>query len=1163
MSMTVADLDVRMNASGNLESQLTSAEQMLRQIDSRARSAEQTMSRMSGPGNTFRNDMQRAEQQASGLQRAGQNANREMQNMEGPGNRFRSDMQRAERAADDLGNSGRRAGQEFGRGVEQGAQRAERAMEQAADAGADAVGDAGSEGGSGFVAGFSNKIKGLGGKGGPIAMALVGVAALGLVAGAQLMDAIKQGMESQADADLIQAQLGIDDETMGRIAKASADAYVNVFGESIKGNMESARQLFDASLIDTSATTNEIQSAIEKVETLNGLLGSETPDTVRALQSMVKSGLVDNLDQAVDVMAHARTMGLDAQGDLIDSVWEYSIGWKNAGVSANTALALIKQSMQNGAPDADRMSDGLREFGRRMTEEGDAIKETFTSMGLDAEDMFEKLKNGGEEGDRAFTEMVDAMRNIEDPIERGDAVLALFGDTVGDFSEAFEKMDVTKATADFGDFEGAAKRAADTIGDNTASKIEAANRQIEVSMNSVKASMAEAFGPTLAQIATWVSTHKPEIIAFFVAIADAALATTQGILTFVSSTMRGLGEMLQYSSVFFEQFIGGLGRVSTTLGGIIKHIPGMQGVGESMENAGKAVTDFGDDIYNSGVTLTEWADKVDEGNVAFGKMREGIADGGAEAVASAELFRALGADVAAVPDDKTIVVKDNSPEAKQRFEKLGIQIEEIPGTKDFKLVANTQEGQDKIDAFIKANTGRAIPITMMADWSKVQAGIDNPQLRAGAEAFSPESGYVHYADGGVREPGIGSGNNAIVWNEAGPEAYIPLDGAKRARSTALLREVANRFGMNLTEMANGGILDTNVLTRNAKGIEGANYVWGGWGNGWNTDCSGAQARMANMMAYGDPETGGRFGTATQGGALAARGFKNGKAPAGVPSYEVGWRNGGPGGGHTAGSFVFADGARVNVEMGGKRGNGQYGGPTGSLGFENVMYMPLASSAGVAGPAGAAGPSTGGSTGSGTTGTPSAPSGPTGPVDVNVKNWPPAMLDPSGGGAKARLGFALYADGGTVPGVGNRDTEAALLTPGEEVTPPGPAAKHRGLLKAIARDDVAGYALGGTVGFGGFTTQKPNAKLNFRNALSLLGGAAMFAASGWNNEGKFQGFDTGRTDIPGLEAHLAELKKIAEKPTVVIEHAEIKADDPQELVQKTNDPLQNAISTMRV
>src|SRR5699024_1605020 len=63
----------------------------------------------------------------------------------------------------------------------------------------------------------------------------------------------------------------------------------------------------------------------------------------------------------------------------------------------------------------------------------------------------------------------------------------------------------------------------------------------------------------------------------------------------------------------------------------------------------------------------------------------------------------------------------------------------------------------------------------------------------------------------------------------------------------------------------------------------------------------------------------RFATGNQREALSALGFTMGRGPAG--SLRIGWMNGGPAGGHTAGTLPNG----VNVEMGGYPSQGHYGG----------------------------------------------------------------------------------------------------------------------------------------------------------------------------------------------------------------------------------------------
>ncbi|OUC77288.1 phage tail tape measure protein [Gordonia lacunae] len=220
---------------------------------------------------------------------------------------------------------------------------------------------------------------------------------------------------------------------------------------------------------------------------------------------------------------------------------------------------------------------------------------------------------------------------------------------------------------------------------------------------------------------------------------------------------------------------------------------------------------------------------------------------------------------------------------------------------------------------------------------------------------------ARYANGGhLTEPQILPGRGAgslyttamgpaiAAEGETGGEAWIPLGLGKRARSTSILATVADLFGLTLFPkdqlpsnisglfgaLAGGAVkgalkgvdgvrkfADGGILRSLADGVgasrplTGAPYVWGGtnWG-----DCSGTMSAFARMAAGLDP-FGGRFSTATMGAQIQQMGGQLGRGGSG--DMRFGWVNGGPGGGHTAGTLP--DG--TNVEMGGGNGGGMVGG----------------------------------------------------------------------------------------------------------------------------------------------------------------------------------------------------------------------------------------------
>lgn len=193
----------------------------------------------------------------------------------------------------------------------------------------------------------------------------------------------------------------------------------------------------------------------------------------------------------------------------------------------------------------------------------------------------------------------------------------------------------------------------------------------------------------------------------------------------------------------------------------------------------------------------------------------------------------------------------------------------------------------------------------------------------------------------------------FVVNDRRTAEFEPtLWAINRGDPTEAMRTLATHVpGMDMQRFADGGVVSPAQLLDFAGGktvngqtaprsLEGAAYTWGGGLLGNWGDCSGAMSGLA-AMAVGMPLEGRKFATGNEGSVLSSMGFSGGFGSG--PRFAIGWFNGGPYGGHTAGTIYGADGTRVNVEMGGGRGNGQIGG--GAAGaddptFTDRAYLPL-------------------------------------------------------------------------------------------------------------------------------------------------------------------------------------------------------------------------------
>ena len=772
---------------------------------------------------------------------------------------------------------------------------------------------AGQQGGEAAGSGIGDALGKAGGKGGVIGAALGAAFALaGVSVAGQFAKAFMGALEKEKTLDLAQARLGVDEATAKKIGTAAGGAYAQAFGESVAENIDTARMAMQAGLIDPSATAQDIQQVISQLTGLNDFMAGDLTETTKAAGNLVRTGLVENTQGAFDVLAAGyRAVGLQGD-DLIDSVKEYSSGWKNTGLDAQQAMALIAQSINEfGVDSTDRGADALREFGRRVTEEGETIVEALNEIGLNGEEMYDAFKRGGPDAFAAFDLAFDTIRDIPDVAERNAAAMALLGDTAGDFIGGFTQWDPSEAVNKFGTVAGAAQGVIDTMGGNASTSIEMAKRSWTLAMDEVGGAFAQAFGPHLAKLADWVTQHQPEILGFLGKATDAAFAIGDAFLWFSAESLRALGSFAEAAIPTISQTIDPLGKVAELIGRVSGN--------SDLADFGKSMQDLDDKFQGVADGAYSMADAIDErARPGLAHFRESVVGSITEAQQAQQVVRALGEQVATLPDGHTITITENSPEVVAALGRIGIGVQNIPNSKEFKLVANTADGQAALDSFVARNTGRQVPITLMADWSKVQAGIDNPQLRAGAQPFSPESGYVHYADGGITKAGQASIANRPVnqWAEDGPEAYIPLSPDKRGRSIGIWMEAGRHLGM-IESFANGGIAGQRALSW-AQGKNGLPYIYG------PQDCSWYQSGIYNQLTGKNI----RFTTASD---LAAFGFKRGSDPYG---FTIG-TNGGIGeGGHMVGRILG-----VNVESDGSNGV-QFGGTAdGPESMPQQWYLP--------------------------------------------------------------------------------------------------------------------------------------------------------------------------------------------------------------------------------
>ncbi|MFF7991774.1 phage tail tape measure protein [Kitasatospora xanthocidica] len=159
------------------------------------------------------------------------------------------------------------------------------------------------------------------------------------------------------------------------------------------------------------------------------------------------------------------------------------------------------------------------------------------------------------------------------------------------------------------------------------------------------------------------------------------------------------------------------------------------------------------------------------------------------------------AKVEDVPPGKTVTVRAPNADAIQALQAIGYTVEALPGGKDVKVTVPTNDaanGTARIQQAINSIQGRTVTVNVsyVGAASMHQFG-DKPNEQAYGSVRRYANGGVRAAASGLSAREAMMSSRPILWAEAGPEAYIPLDPAKRGRSMALLGEVAGIFGQQL------------------------------------------------------------------------------------------------------------------------------------------------------------------------------------------------------------------------------------------------------------------------------------------------------------------------------------------------------------------------------
>jgi len=157
----------------------------------------------------------------------------------------------------------------------------------------------------------------------------------------------------------------------------------------------------------TQVTGDELEAVVATSQAIAVTYGKNVDDIVVAANSASKA-LGISFAQALDVVEIGFRKGADAQGQFLDGLKQYSVQFRDAGLSAEDFLRVSIASANEGIF-SDKGLDAVKEFGLRIQEQTKGSKDALTNaFGEEfTSQLFENINNGSVTSGQAFGLVTD------------------------------------------------------------------------------------------------------------------------------------------------------------------------------------------------------------------------------------------------------------------------------------------------------------------------------------------------------------------------------------------------------------------------------------------------------------------------------------------------------------------------------------------------------------------------------------------------------------------------------------------------------------------------------------------------------------------------------------------------------------------------------------
>lgn len=221
-------------------------------------------------------------------------------------------------------------------------------------------------------------------------------------------------------------QIGSATGATGKELKQLGQIAQNVYSHNFGDSLEDVADGISVVRQNTQLMGKELQAATEAGFALRDTFGYELSESARTASALMKNFGID-ANKAYNIIATGAQKGADQNGDLLDTLNEYSTQYAALGLSADQFVNGLIAGAEAGVFSIDKVGDAVKEFNIRAKDGSKSTTSAFATLGLKASTTMQAFAKGGDTAQKTFFEVVKALEAMKDPVQKNQTAVALFG----------------------------------------------------------------------------------------------------------------------------------------------------------------------------------------------------------------------------------------------------------------------------------------------------------------------------------------------------------------------------------------------------------------------------------------------------------------------------------------------------------------------------------------------------------------------------------------------------------------------------------------------------------------------------------------------------------------------------------------------------------------